>query len=147
MSEPVNGADKSVLQAVNEEGEGVVRRNSPLPEDEAARLAAAQAERLAKRAAAAETAKPEVLQAPAAPRVVAQLHVAIYDTGEVKMTGPINDPTQFFNLITQALYVLHNHTVTMVQQATERRVRAEAKVPFMQRMFQKRAAAKTPQAS
>lgn len=139
MEGPVNGADRSVVQAANEEGEGVVRRDAPLPEDEAARLAAAQAERLAKRAAEMKVASPDTpaAETPPQPKKVAELHVGIYDNGKVEVLGPINDPTKFFELITQALYVLHNHTVQMVTQATEQRVRGEAKVPFMQRMFRK----------
>lgn len=111
--------------------------------DEAARLAAAQAERLHARAALEERSKANVAEAlaqgaaavPAAPTVLAKLHVVLLSDNTVQVRGPMNDPLKFYDLLTQALFVLHNHTVAKVRQETEAAVRAQAKVPFMKRMF------------
>lgn len=163
---------RSVAQAVNEEGDGMVqpmsaeqlaaaraqldaapvplegRQLQPMSEgesqhvlSEADRLAAAQAERLKKREEL-KTAAPAMPQAEAqaAPKVVAELHVKILDSGKVEVLGPINDPSLFLDVVHQALIVLFNHTVITVQKTAE----AKAKVPFMQRIFQKRARPATP---
>lgn len=109
---------------------------------EAARLAEAQAARLRARAeleARSKTNAAEVLQSaaspPAAPIVVTELHVLMMSDGTVQLRGPINDPEKFMACIAQAFFVLYNHTVTKVRTETEAAVRAQAKVPFMKRMF------------
>lgn len=154
-----NVGSRTMAQAASEEGDGKVRpapqpgrvesatpsdegraAGAAVPEDEAERLAAAQAERLRAREAMAASSKrnvDEVLQsaAPAQPTPVTELHVVLLSDGTVQLRGPINDPEKFMALIAQAFFVLHNHTVTKVRAETEAAVRAQAKVPFMKRVF------------
>lgn len=155
-----NVGSRTMAQAANAEGDGQVHPtpeqleaereklyNPPPmpgtePEDEAARLAAAQAARLRARAeleARSKTNAAEVLQSaaspPVAPTAVIELHVLMMSDGTVQLRGPINDPEKFMALIAQAFFVLHNHTVTKVRAETEAAVRAQAKVPFMKRVF------------
>lgn len=109
---------------------------------EAARLAAAQAERLRARAELEARSKANAAEAlasavspPVAPTAVAELHVLMMSDGTVQLRGPINDPERFMALIAQAFFVLHNHTVTKVRAETEAAVLARQKVPFMKRVF------------
>lgn len=99
---------------------------------EAERLATAQSERLARRLATpTASAEPE---APKTPQVVGALHVQLFDTGQVQVNMPFDNP----DLVLELLRTVH---VTLINYAREQGRQAgakQAKVPFMARVFGKK---------
>lgn len=99
--------------------------------DEAARLAEAQAERLARKSAenvkAVLEPKPEVT-----PKLVGSLSIQLFDNGQASINMPGNN----YDLALEMIRLLH---VTMIRNARAEGAKVEAekrKVPFMKRLFQ-----------
>jgi hypothetical protein len=115
---------------------------SAVTSTEADRLAAAQAERLAKRAeqqplpsANEEVAAPP-LPVPHPPKLVAQCSIQLYDSGQVSVDAPLDQPHLCSTMIVGLIQTLIAHAA---ERGAAAGVEAYRKQPFMRRAFPKRA--------
>jgi hypothetical protein len=96
---------------------------------EAARLAEAQAQRLAARDQA-PTKQIEVTVTPPEPKLIGELRVALYDNQFVKFNVPLQDPDLCLEMMRMVHVALINHARAEGAQRA-----SAAKQPFMKRVF------------
>lgn len=141
MNEPVNGKEvaavsqpgQNTLPSPSEEGHAA---GAATPQDEAARLAEAQVERLAKKSAENVKAVLGAGAEPAAPpqvKLVGSLSIQLFDNGQASINMPVKD----YDMTLELIRMLQ---VAMIRQARNDGIemeRTKKKVPFMKRVFQR----------